>query len=63
MTEKLLYQDFDLQRFMPNVRLQNVVNASHARTTKARELSDDELEYVSAAGTLEMKTKKPEVFR
>ena len=50
MTEKLLYQAFDLQRFAPNARLRSVIDASHARTA-ARELSDDELEFVSAAGT------------
>ena len=52
MTENLLYQAFDLQRFAGSPRLQAVIDASHARTA-ARELSDEELEYVSAAGTPE----------
>ena len=42
MTEKQLYQAFDLQRFAPSARLQAVIDASHKRTS-ARELSDDEL--------------------
>ena len=59
MTEKTLYQAFDLQRFAPNARLRRVIEASHARMS-ARELSDEELEYVSAAGAPEP-PKKPEV--
>ena len=46
MTEKQLYQAFDLQRFAPGARLQAVIDASHARTA-ARELRDDELDYVA----------------
>ena len=42
MTEKQLYQAFDLQRFAPSARLQAVIDASHKRTS-AQELSDDEL--------------------
>ena len=52
MNEKMLYQAFDLQRFVGNERLQKVINRSHARV-QARELSDSELEYVSAAGVTE----------
>ena len=55
MTEKLLYQAFDLQRFAPNARLQAVIDKTHER---ARELSDDELDLV-AAGVKEPE-KKPE---
>ncbi len=58
MTEKRLYQAFDLQRFVPNARLQAVIDASHRRTA-ARELSDDELDFVAAAGTPE-DAKRPE---
>ena len=50
MTESKLYQAFDLQRFAGNERLQTVINRSHARMA-ARELSDAELDMVSAAGT------------
>ncbi len=52
MTEKQLYQAFDLQRFASSGRLQAVIDASHARTA-ARELSDDELDLVAAAGAPE----------
>ncbi len=57
MTEKLLYQAFDLQRFAPNARLQAVIAGTHARAA-ARELTDDELDLV-AAGVREPE-KKPE---
>ncbi len=53
MTENTLYQAFDLQRFVGNERLQNVIKKSHARMA-ARELSDDDLDLVTAAGTPEM---------
>lgn len=58
MTEKQLYQAFGLQRFAPNARLQAVIDKAHARLA-ARELDDDELELVSAAGIKEPE-KKPE---
>lgn len=58
MTEKQLYQAFDLQRFASSVRLQAVIDRTHARTASL-ELSDDELDYVAAAGIPEG-TKKPE---
>ncbi len=53
MTENTLFQAFDLQRFAENEHLRNVISRSHARMAK-RELSDDELDLVSAAGTPEM---------
>ncbi len=49
MTEKLLFQAFDLQRFEGNARLQSVIDRAHARI-EGRELSDDELDLVAAAG-------------
>lgn len=52
MTESKLYQAFALQRFAPNARLQAVIDRTHARLA-ARELSDDELDFVSAAGVQE----------
>lgn len=55
-TEKRLYQAFDLQRFSPNARLQAVIDASHRRT--ARELSDDELDCVAAAGDVTTLSEK-----
>ncbi len=58
MIETKLYQAFELQRFSPNARLQAVIDASHERTA-ARELSDDELDYVAAAGVPET-VNKPE---
>lgn len=60
MTEKLIYQAFELQRFAPNARLQAVIDKAHARSA-ARELDDDELELVAAAGVKEPENK-PEVL-
>ena len=52
-TENMLYQAFDLQRFAENERLRGVIGRSHARM-KGRELSDDDLDLVVAAGVPEM---------
>jgi hypothetical protein len=52
MTEKDLFRQFDFQRFAGNDRLQAVIDASHKRCL-ARELTDEELEYVAAAGVPE----------
>ena len=57
MNEKLLFQAFDLQKFSPNARLQAVIDATHART-EGRELSDDELDMVAAAGTIDAEAEK-----
>ena len=46
MTESKLKNAFELQRFAPNARLQGVIDAAHARVA-ARELSDEELEWVA----------------
>ena len=56
MTEEKLFGAFDLQRFSGNERLQAVIDAAHKRCL-ARELIDDELDLVAAAGALE---KKPD---
>ncbi len=53
MTENMLFQAFDLQRFAENERLCSVIDRSHARM-KGRELSDDDLDLVAAAGIPEM---------
>ncbi len=53
MTENMLFQAFDLQRFAENERLRSVIDRSHARM-KGRELSDDDLDLVAAAGIPEM---------
>ncbi len=58
MTESTLKNAFALQRFAPNARLQAVIDRSHALCA-ARELSDDELDFVAAAGQPEQ-AKKPE---
>ena len=58
MTESKLFQAFDLQRFAPNGRLQKVVDRTHARMA-ARELTDEEMNLVVAAGVPEL-PKKPE---
>lgn len=63
MIKAQLSKLFDFQRFEGNTRLQRVIDESHRRI-EARELSDDELDLVSAAGAPESheksgKTKKP----
>ena len=49
MTEKRLYQAFDLQRIETNAKLQAMIDAAHKRINE-RELSDEELDLVAAAG-------------
>ena len=58
MTEKRLFQAFDFQRIEENARLKAVIDASHRRMS-ARELSDDELDLVAAAGTPEAMINSP----
>lgn len=62
MTESKLYQAFALQRFAPNARLQAVIDRTHARMA-ARELSDDELDFVAAAGQPEVLPRNEEKDR
>ena len=62
MTEKRLYQAFDLQRFVGNARLQNVIDAAHRRSASC-ELADEDLELVSAAGQQELLQKPGEKDR
>ncbi len=52
MTERQLHRVFDFQRFAGNKRLQAVIDAAHERC-ETRELDEDELEFVSAAGVPE----------
>ncbi|MBO4914411.1 MAG: hypothetical protein J5449_04315 [Oscillospiraceae bacterium] len=52
MTEQRLRQIFDYQRFERNARLQTVIDAAHDYAA-SRELDDDELGLVSAAGVTE----------
>lgn len=49
LTDDFLLQAFDLCRFTESPRLQAVIDNVHARTA-AQALSDDELEFVAAAG-------------
>ena len=58
MKEAQLFQAFDLQRFAENPRLQKVIDSAHRRS-EIRELSDDELDNVAAAGIV-IPPKKPE---
>ena len=59
MTTAELSRLFDFQRFEKNARLQKVIDEAHRRV-KARELTDDELDQVAAAGAPEeTKPKKP----
>ncbi len=56
MTEKELFRAFDYQRFAGNAKLQAVIDAAHRRQA-VRELTDEELDFVAAAGVPE--TQKP----
>ncbi|MBR4718869.1 MAG: hypothetical protein IKP31_01360 [Lachnospiraceae bacterium] len=47
--EEKLRRLFDFQRFIVNEDLQEVIDSVEARHTKAM-LTDDELDYVAAAG-------------
>ena len=49
MNETRLYRLFDLQQFEDNPRLKRVIDAAHRRC-EDRELSDEELDMVAAAG-------------
>lgn len=60
MNESQLYQIFDLQRFAGNPRLQKVIDSAHCGVEN-RELSDEELDMVSAAGAPDP-PKKPDLF-
>lgn len=57
MTEIQLFQAFDLHRFAPSARLQAVIDKTHDRTA-ARELSDDELDCVAAAGDVNLMAER-----
>ena len=59
--EKKISMLFDFQKFEKNADLQAVIDAVHARYA-ARKLTDDEAEYVAAAGTPDaaLKRKHPE---
>lgn len=59
MTEEKLKKLFDFQRFEQNPRLQKVISDTHRRI-ESRELTDDELDLVAAAGVPdEQSLKKP----
>ena len=62
MTERRLGKAFDFQRFEKNARLQAVIDASHRRTGD-RELNDDELDLVSAAGVTPAPKKPEEILK
>ena len=57
MTTAKLSMLFDYQRFEKNARLQKVIYEAHRRI-EARELTDDELDQVAAAGVLNAQTPK-----
>ena len=62
MTTAKLSRLFDFQRFEGNARLQKVIDETHRRL-EARELNDDELDFVAAAGEqTPPKPKKPGDF-
>ena len=59
MTNAQLSRLFDFQRFAGNARLQKIIDDTHRRV-EARELDDDEIDQVAAAGAPEAaKPKKP----
>lgn len=59
MTEAKLKSLFDFQRFENNKKLQRVIDNTHRRV-EARELTDDELDLVAAAGVPdEQSSRKP----
>ena len=59
MTTAKLSMLFDYQRFEKNARLQKVIDEAHRRI-EARELDDDEIDQVAAAGAPDAaKPKKP----
>ena len=59
MTTSKLNRLFDFQRFEGNARLQKVIDDTHRRL-EARELNDDELDLVAAAGAPDAQaSKKP----
>ena len=59
MTKATLRSLFDFQRFEQNARLQKLIDATHSRVA-ARELTDDELDRVAAAGVPDAPaSKKP----
>ncbi len=55
--EKKISILFDFQKYDKNADLQAVIDAVHARYT-ARKLTDDEAEFVAAAGMPEMALNK-----
>lgn len=55
-TEAKLSSIFDFQRFEGNKKMQALIDDTESRYAYA--LSDDDLEWVSAAGEIESKEKK-----
>lgn len=55
--ENKLKQLFDYQKFEGNADLQQVIDSVHSRYA-ARELSLDEMEWVSAAGTADPRSRE-----
>ncbi len=60
--EKRLSLLFDYQKFEKRADLQAVIDSVHARYS-ARKLSDDEAEFVAAAGMPEMASKRRDPWR
>ncbi len=59
MTNAQLSRLFDFQRFAGNARLQKIIDDTHRRV-EARELDDDEIDQVAAAGSPDAaKPQKP----
>lgn len=56
--EKKLREFFDFQRFEQNGRLAEII--AKAESARAEPLSDDDLEYVCAAGEIDVLTDKDE---
>ena len=60
--DKKLSLLFDYQRFEKNADLQSVIDSVH-RSSSARKLSDDEVEFLAAAGTPEASLKRSDPWQ
>lgn len=49
-TEKKLYRLFEYQRFANNPKLQKIIDSAHGKDV--RELNDEDLDQVAAAGEM-----------
>ncbi len=60
--EKKLSLLFDFQRFEQNADLQSVIDSVHRRSS-IQKLSDDDVEFLAAAGTPEASLKRKDPLK